>query len=364
MSTALKRQILYNCEVSDARHAGLYSICGLALRLRDLYKWEYQLPPWREGDPDAVLDWIGRKEEVWDKLAEADYKELTIDGHSYDPFDTRAINAVLADQELFYGAGYAYSLKPTFFLAPIVGRTTIRQRPVWYLGRELARDLLTLPAFTQDGEVVLRTAAAAMHLWDQIAYLGNSGRPALAFALRACCGSDDTRPEAIGPQLDRILAVQQVVHVQHELSEIDETVFDPQVWRRIIADYPHTAVELLVRTLKDMLADSGPQGTLSYLIKKRHQAGLGLYMAFMPGLATALFGNLRVAFSHFMTRPDWESLAGEVEAVYQAASAYSRQVQNIYGADNTARDSAAIQTAIEDTLRQRGVLGMLERDEL
>jgi len=29
------RQVLKNCEISDAQHAGLFSICGLALRLRD-----------------------------------------------------------------------------------------------------------------------------------------------------------------------------------------------------------------------------------------------------------------------------------------------------------------------------------------
>ena len=39
------RQILDNCEISDAQHAGLYSTCGLALRLRDLYKWEHRLNP-------------------------------------------------------------------------------------------------------------------------------------------------------------------------------------------------------------------------------------------------------------------------------------------------------------------------------
>jgi len=31
-------QVSGNCAVSDARSAGLYPICGLALRLRDLFK--------------------------------------------------------------------------------------------------------------------------------------------------------------------------------------------------------------------------------------------------------------------------------------------------------------------------------------
>ena len=52
------RQVLQNCDISDAYHAGLYSICGLALRLRDLYKWENQLPPWEERDSSEILDGI------------------------------------------------------------------------------------------------------------------------------------------------------------------------------------------------------------------------------------------------------------------------------------------------------------------
>ena len=54
---SLARQVLRNCHISDARHAGTYSICGLALRLRDLYKWEMALPPWIEKDSSELLDW-------------------------------------------------------------------------------------------------------------------------------------------------------------------------------------------------------------------------------------------------------------------------------------------------------------------
>ena len=43
-------QVLENCDIADARHAGLYSICGLALRLRDFYKLENRLSPWVEND--------------------------------------------------------------------------------------------------------------------------------------------------------------------------------------------------------------------------------------------------------------------------------------------------------------------------
>ena len=87
----LTRQVLKNCEISDAQHAGLYSICGLALRLRDLYKWEKKLSPWIEKDSSEILDWIADKEQLWERLADKKYFELTIGDKRYDPFDTAEI---------------------------------------------------------------------------------------------------------------------------------------------------------------------------------------------------------------------------------------------------------------------------------
>ena len=64
----ISRQVLHNCDISDAYHAGMFSICGLALRLRDLYKWEKGLPAWEESDSAKVLEWIEAKENKWEWL--------------------------------------------------------------------------------------------------------------------------------------------------------------------------------------------------------------------------------------------------------------------------------------------------------
>ena len=160
----ITRQILHNCEISDAYHAGMYSICGLALRLRDLYKWENGLPPWVEKDPSEVLEWIEAKELKWEKYSGNDYAQLSMDGKNFDPFDTIGINAVLESHDLFYGAGYARSLKPTFFLAAIEEKKEIDGVIVYTLGRELARDLLTIPALSQDECVLLRKDSARLFL--------------------------------------------------------------------------------------------------------------------------------------------------------------------------------------------------------
>ncbi len=352
----LIRQVRYNCDLSDARHAGLYSVCGLALRLRDLYKWDHRLPPWEEHEAPAVLDWIGRREELWESLAEAEFQPLTIGDREFEPFDSQAINARLTPQGLFYGAGYAHSLKPTFFLARIEERRTLHGRTVWRLGEELARDLLTLPAFVQDDQVVLRTEAARMFVWDEIAYIPNSGRPALAFALKACCNLPDAHADGIRRHLDRILELQQDTYIQHELSELADQVFDRATWRRMLSDFAHTPVELLARALKDMLADSGPLGPLRRFAAERDAAGLGFYMAFGGGLAPHLFCELKTAFNAFLQSGDWAEIGRATAAVYDKAAVYAREIMAIYAEGTVKQDPAWTREAIEATLHARGIL--------
>lgn len=351
----LKNQVLYNCDVSDARHAGLYSVCGLAMRLRDLYKWARRIKPWVEDEASRVLTWIGEKEDLWETLLEADYGDLTINGRTFDPFDTAAVNDELRPHNLFYGAGYAHSLKPTFFLSEIQSREVIAGYTVWRLGREYARDLLTLPALSQTGQVVLRTEAAGMFLWDQIMYMNNSGRRALDFAF-AACGLPDTRTESVRLHLGDLLDVQQNVYIRHEVGELEETVFDRNVWQQMVADYPHTAVELLVRSLKDLLADTGPQGALTHLIRRRNAAALGFYVAFRNGFSQGLSRKLICAFDSFLANGDWNLIQSASRQDRDSAIAFTRQVTQLYQTGQQDQGLKWARKAIENTMRQSGLI--------
>ena len=271
---SLRQQVLKNCEISDAKHAGLFSICGLALRLRDLYKWENDLNPWEEKDSSEILDWIAAKEQLWEKLTEKKFTDLSIAGKHYDPFDTAKINAVLEPHRILYGAGYAYSLKPTFFLAAIKNKSQTDGYTVYMLERELARDLLTLPALSQDNLILLRNDSARLFLWDQISFIKKSGRPALQFALEHC-GLKEQDAATLQHQLPTILAAQKDNFIYHEIGEMKDSTFDPDIWRELIAAFPHSPVELLTRAIKDLLADTSPHGTLGYLVQNRKSAALG-----------------------------------------------------------------------------------------
>jgi hypothetical protein len=161
------------------------SLCRILFDLRsgpapeDLFKWEQRLAPWEERDASEVLDWIDRKEQLWHRIQSEDFVPIEIDGTAYDPFDTDGINARLGPHGLFYGAGYAQSLKPSFVLGRVDARRRTNGLAILHLGEELARDLLTLPALSQGADVVLRKEAARLFVWDQIFYITPRGGPFL-----------------------------------------------------------------------------------------------------------------------------------------------------------------------------------------
>ena len=325
----IARQILKNCDISDASNAGMYSICGLALRLRDLYKWEHGLPPWEERNSAEVLEWIETKENDWDRCTDDEFQHILLNGKRFDPFDTIGINTVLESHNLYYGAGYARSLKPTFFLAEIKEKSELDGIPIYVLERELARDLLTIPALSQDNCVLLRQDSARLFLWDSIFYIKKSARPALEFAL-INCGIEDQQTETLRRNLAGILEAQKGSYIYHEIGELHESVFDRDIWREIIGTFPYSPVEYLARAVKDLLADTNEFGTLQHIIKERNSAALGLYVAFLDGLMKEFFPELPVSFQEFMQTRDWYRIERAVADGHKTAAGHASMIMNIY----------------------------------
>ena len=325
----ITHQVLHNCDISDAYHAGMFSICGLALRLRDLYKWEKGLPAWEESDSSEVLEWIEAKENKWENHTDNGFEELTINGKTFDPFDTVGINAILEPHHVFYGAGYARSLKPTFFLADIAEKTNLGENTIYTLGRELARDLLTIPALTQDDCVILRQESARLFIWDSIFYIKKSARPALKFALDSC-GLKDHQPKALQPHLTEILAALKETYIYHEIGELHDTDFDRDTWREVIGAYPYSPVEYLARAVKDLLADTNDYGTLRYIVKKRKTASLAFYAAFLDGLAKEFFPEFLTSFQEFTRTGDWEVIDLAVSSGYSTAKKQAALMTDLY----------------------------------
>ncbi len=345
----ITQQVLYNCRVSDSRHAGLYSVCGLALRLRDLYKWEHGLRPWEEKGSEEVLEWIGNREQLWETLEGVDYSNISISNRSYNPFDVEAVNTALIPSGFYYGSGYVHSMKPSFFLAEIEDQTRVDGYSVYFFDRELARDLTTAPAMSQNRTILIRKEPVQSFLWDKISFISRSGKAAMQFALTAY-GLKDHSPRTLRENLSLIASAEMDTYVHHELGELQDRIFDRNLWQEMISTFPHTPVELLIRSVKDLLADTNDWGRLRFIVRERRTVSLALYVAFYDGLLKALFPELKEAFKEFMKSHDWNRIEKAVSTGFSTAKRYAEHVSLIYFEGKQKNDMKWVASEIENRL--------------
>ena len=313
----LRRQVKKNCDISDARHAGVYSLCGLLLRVRDLYKLEHGMVPWREPQPAELMGWMEEREEYWEKIMEEEIQPLVFNGASFDPFDMGGLNRILRPLGLIYGAGYGIGMKPTFFLAESDESWTVEGLRVDVVNRELVRDIFMSPAMRRGKQIFARRSCMLFYLWEQILEARPSAREALDFALaRHGASLDEFRRDAarLGDQLERIAWLELETWVYHEIGEALDDGFDGRLFRELVSAYANSPVEIFVRVLKDVLADTHPGGLLGHIVQNRIESSLGFYVAFQSAISRTVFPEIREAFRRFRQIGDW----GLIEAARDA----------------------------------------------
>lgn len=302
----LAPQVRANCLRSDAAVAGRFSLCGLLLRLRNLYKWENGLPPWREGDSGEVLDWVSRREEQWDALPGLSPLPYRLDGLELDPFDQEGVNRLLRPLGWEYGAGWVSQDLPVFFLGRLAGQRRRDGLEVLELDRELGRDIYFLPGMRQGKRVYLRRDPLAFLLWDKIADPRKSAARFVAFGL-AGYGVDRAGllaapgTEALAP----VLAGEMEAVLWHEAGEAAAGPEAGALLERAINDHPASELEHFMRGVKDLLADTVPGGRLAGIIAGASAGALGFFPAWLAGFPRLLFPEIDAAVMEFMAGGDW-----------------------------------------------------------
>jgi hypothetical protein len=304
---ALIEEVRFNCDIASAGQAGHFSLCGLLMRLRQLYKWEHGLPPWREPEVKAALDWIARRERTWDDLEEANWRPLPWGRSAIDPFAVETLNDGLIPQGLAYGAGLSRGLTPTFFLGELLETRREGELTILVLGPELARDLDASPALCQGTLIYARRQALAFYLWDRLADPTQQGNAYLQVALQAY-NLPLTKlvrdPEAYQEQFNAFLAGELEAVIRHEIGEALEPSLK-DAFPAVLERFPQTRLELWVRTLKDALADVNDWGRLAYIVAGQRLPSLAIMLAWRPGLLPALLPELEPAFQELLTTGDW-----------------------------------------------------------
>lgn len=303
----LIRTIQHNCDISDARDNGIYSICMLVLKLRNLFKWENGIEPWEEPESADLLNWIDTKENYWEKIIDEPYRPIPLEGREIDPFDVETVNGHLAGTDRMYGAGYGRSLKSIFFLADLLREEEVEGCRVHILGRERARELASPFAMLQDGNIIIRRDPLRFFFWDQIQEIRSSSKASLHHALKMydILENDALSHDRFRDKLDEIVDSEIPIFIYHEVGEKLQDCLDSSTLRKIISTFPDSAIEYVSRAVKDILADTHPQGMMDFIIRERREASLGIYVGLLAGLRRELFPQLTSRFNDFLVNRDW-----------------------------------------------------------
>jgi hypothetical protein len=308
MFSALISQVAANCELASSHQAGSFSLCGLLMRLRLLYKWKHGLSPWQEPEPAEVLAWVADLETAWEEREGEPWQELRLNGLCLDPFDAGQVNPHLQPGGLAYGAGLCRGLAPTFFLGELCEVRRQEDLTILILGTELARDLDGTPAMRQGTVIYARRQSLAYYLWDRLADPTEQGHRFLkaGWSSPEASLSDLLKdPERHRGVWDNLVSGELEAIIHHELGEAREESL-AQALPAILERFPQTPLEPWIRALKDALAEVNEAGRLRYLIAGQRLSSLALMLAFQPGFYPLLLPELEPAFQELTTSGNWE----------------------------------------------------------
>jgi hypothetical protein len=305
------KKVRNNCDISDARDNGIYSLCTLVLKLRNLYKWEHGLQPWEEPESAELLDWIAAKEEYWETISGDPFQHLPVNGKDVDPFSLQSANEMLAEAGQVYGAGYGRSMKAVFFIAKMVERKSVEGCPVIILGHESARELSSPFAMLQDGIIYIRKEPMRFYFWDHI----QETIPSCKSAKHHVLDSYGVLNEDLGinhnllvEKFDSLIDRETDIFIYHEVGEMHENVLDSATLKKIIHAFPDSAIELLSRSVKDILADTHEKGLISHIVVHRKKSSLGFYRIFLDGMRKMLWKKCVEACTSFWDNENWDNI--------------------------------------------------------
>ncbi len=337
MDSELLANIKFNCDVSDSQFWGYFSVCGLLMRYRDLYRSEMGLKPWSEISHEKIGLWIEAKESKWPELEKEGFRSLTINGTNHDPFDVAAINEKLAREGLVYGAGYGMYLKPTFFLAELRALREVSGLTVYTSGRELVRDLFSAPGMLQEKTVFLRLEPLTILLLYKHSELNTRHATILkdafleyGFTNRQII--DITFEQRLEQMADRYSEIL----LAHEIGEAAEAI--PE-WKEIIAlSSGDRQLEHYLRAVKDLIADTSDHGPFKKIIENRDRGALGLSFALTEGFRRILFPELKEAYASFSRSEDWVVIEQARQTGYERFRYQRDSIVRSYHSDLTRED--------------------------
>jgi hypothetical protein len=282
-----------NCHIADALHAGDYTLCVYLLKMREYFRWEKGYG-FVEPLPHAeVGSWLKEREQLWETLEHEPYTPLPVDGAEHDPFDAEGLNRVLNSVGLVYSAGLGQNGRAHFFLARLERRARHRDFDLLISADEFARDLTAPPAMTLGKTVFVRRESLRRMIWEKVEeWRWNSLDNPMGRAIRCYDFESDVEAALAAMTEDQIDTL-----VLHEVGEVAAGNILGEGWESMLAELPHSRMELSLRAIRDNFADS--LSTLPALVEAAQPARLHFFMATLTNLRKSLAPGLLAAYDEW-----------------------------------------------------------------
>jgi Family of unknown function (DUF6866) C-terminal domain/Family of unknown function (DUF6866) N-terminal domain len=323
---ALLNTVQKNCHISDAQFAGDLTMCIFLLRMRELYRWENDIPLSQNMPNREVGDWMNARSQLWEQIETDPYVPLPLPSGEVDPFEVKRANRELNPLGLVYSGGYGGQCKPHFFLGRLDRVEEHHGHTVYVSGCEYARDLEAPPGMMLDSTVFVRTEALRRWLWERYEEWCWNPQRNEAMGRAVACYPFDAAPE------DALTAMTQNETEAVILHELGEARADAELgagWPAMLTDVLRSRAEIVVRAVRDLYADC--LSTLPGLLEMDRPACLHFYFANFGGLRRRLFPELAEAYGKWAEggspaalgdvaragRERWDRTAREIMALHQ-----------------------------------------------
>ncbi len=308
VDTELVSKVQFNCDLSDARYAGNYTMCIYLLKMREFYRWHHGLSYGDALSMPSVSEWVRRLEDRWDAIESRPWEPVPVDGVGFDVFDADAINDRLAGRDVVFSSGIGRFGKPVFFLADCIKSREQGGLKIFVTGHEYARELSAPPAMIRGRRIFLRRQSIERMLWEAIEEWRWHRREGPMEKVHAHYGFDRDADAALAALVDDHL--EQLL--LHEQGEYQAGVLLAGDWNAMLVDVASTRAENVARAVRDCLADS--LAVVPQLVRDGRSELVHLYFAMRSPLARDLFPALTRDYRNWLDGGTIDALAGTARA--------------------------------------------------
>lgn len=300
-------------------------MCVYLLKMREYFRWEKGYA-FQDKLPDGdVGDWLREREHFWQTIEDESFVDLPVNGKCYDPFDNEAVNNALNPHGLVYSGGLGKKCTPHFFLARLGRRERQSDFTLLVSENEYARDLTAPPAMAREDKIFIRRESLRRMIWEKVQeWRWNKLENSMGRALRSFNLENDIEV-ALDDMTDTVIDSVML----HEKGEVLAGKQLGPEWEQMLASLPHSKTEIMIRAVRDHLADS--LTTLPGLLGNGKDSSLHFYYANLPNMHKHLFPALTQAYETWVSsgkrnvirellpssRSHWQALAGQMLDTYR-----------------------------------------------